>query len=136
MLLALTPTLDRHRTIIEPPLHPGKHVNKNKVNLGWCVWQLNSSKRRHWVQENKFRHKRETLCLILPLSKIINRVHNNIPAKPLLHNSDTVSVHFNHFYCMGICDKLSWHLYMLTYIYLNVDEPDIYLNVDELIDIF
>ncbi len=31
-----------------------------------------------------------------------------IPAKPL-HNSDTGSVHFNHFYCMGICDKLSRH---------------------------
>ncbi len=42
-------------------------------------------------------------------------------AKPL-DNSDIASVHFNHFYCMGICDKLSRHLYMLTYIYLNVDE--------------
>ncbi len=45
----------------------------------------------------------------------------NMPAKPL-HNSDTVSVHFNHFYCMGICDKLSRHLSMLIYIYLYVDE--------------
>ncbi len=44
-----------------------------------------------------------------------------IPAKPL-HNHDIVSVHFNHFHCMGICDKLSRHLYMLTYIYFNVDE--------------
>ncbi len=44
-----------------------------------------------------------------------------VPAKPL-HNDDIVSVHFNHFYCMGICDKLSRHLYMLNYIYLNVDE--------------
>ncbi len=44
-----------------------------------------------------------------------------IPAKPS-HNSDTDSVHFNHFYCMGICDKLSRHFFMLTYIYLNVDE--------------
>ncbi len=44
-----------------------------------------------------------------------------IPAK-LLHNSDTVSVHFNHFYYMGICNKLSRHLCMLTYIYLNIDE--------------
>ncbi len=44
-----------------------------------------------------------------------------IPAKPL-HNRDIVSVHFNHFYCMGICDKLSRYWYMLTYIYLNVDE--------------
>ncbi len=33
-----------------------------------------------------------------------------------------VSVHFNHFHCMGICNKLSRHLSMLTYIYLNVDE--------------
>ncbi len=38
-----------------------------------------------------------------------------IPAKPL-YNSDTVPVHFNHFYCMRICDKLSRHLSMLTYI--------------------
>ncbi len=44
-----------------------------------------------------------------------------IPAK-LLHNRDIVSVHFNYFYCMGICDKLSRHLSMLTYIYLNVDD--------------
>ncbi len=44
-----------------------------------------------------------------------------IPAKPY-HNSVTVSVHFYHFYCMGICDKLSRHLSMVTYIYLNVDE--------------
>ncbi len=45
----------------------------------------------------------------------------SIPAKPL-HNHDIVSVQFNHFYCMGICGKLSRHLYMLTYTYLNVDE--------------
>ncbi len=45
----------------------------------------------------------------------------SIPAKPL-HNRDIVSVHFNHFLCMGICDKLSKHLSMLTYIYLNVGE--------------
>ncbi len=44
-----------------------------------------------------------------------------IPAKPL-HNHDIVSVHFNHIPCTGICDKLSRHLSMLTYIYLNVDE--------------
>ncbi len=42
-------------------------------------------------------------------------------AKPL-HNSDTVSAHFNHFYFMGICDKLSRHLYMLIYTYFNMDE--------------
>ncbi len=33
-----------------------------------------------------------------------------------------VTVHFNHFYCMGICDKLTSHLSMLTYIYFNMDE--------------
>ncbi len=44
-----------------------------------------------------------------------------IPEKPL-HNDDIVPVHFNHFHCMGICDKLNRHLSMLTYIYLNVDE--------------
>ncbi len=44
-----------------------------------------------------------------------------MPAKPL-HNRDIVSVHFKHFYCMEICDKLSRHLSMLTYIYLNVCE--------------
>ncbi len=35
-----------------------------------------------------------------------------IPAKPL-HNRDIASIHFNHFYCMGICHKLNWHLSML-----------------------
>ncbi len=44
-----------------------------------------------------------------------------IPAKPL-YNRDIVSVHFNNFYYMGICNKLTRHLSMLTYIYLNVDE--------------
>ncbi len=56
-----------------------------------------------------------------PATNIIFFCANIIPAKPL-HNSDTFPVHFNHFYCLGICDKLSKHLYMLTYIYLNVDE--------------
>ncbi len=32
-----------------------------------------------------------------------------IPAKPL-HNSDTLSGHFNLFYCTDICDKLRWDL--------------------------
>ncbi len=44
-----------------------------------------------------------------------------IPAKPL-HNHDIVSVHFNHFYCTEVCDKLRGDLAMFTYIYLNVDE--------------
>ncbi len=35
-----------------------------------------------------------------------------------LYNSDTVSVHFNNFYCPEICDKLRRDLAMLTYIYL------------------
>ncbi len=43
------------------------------------------------------------------------------PVKPL-HNHDLVSVHLNHFPCTGIRDKLSRHLSMLTYVYLNVDE--------------
>ncbi len=45
----------------------------------------------------------------------------NIPAKPS-HNHDIVFVHFNHFYCTEICDKLRRDLAMFTYIYLNVDE--------------
>ncbi len=45
----------------------------------------------------------------------------SIPAEPL-HNCDIVSVHFNHFPLMGICDKLSRHLSMLSCIYLTVDE--------------
>ncbi len=44
-----------------------------------------------------------------------------IPAKPL-DNHDIVSGHFNNFPCTGIYDKVSSHLSMLTYIYLNVDE--------------
>ncbi len=38
------------------------------------------------------------------------------------YNRDIVSEHFNHFHCIGICDKLTRHLSMLTYIYFNVDE--------------
>ncbi len=44
-----------------------------------------------------------------------------IPAKPL-HNHDTISVHFNNFYCTEICHKLSRDLAMLTCIYLSVDD--------------
>ncbi len=39
-----------------------------------------------------------------------------------LHNHDIVSVHFDHYHCMEICDKLSRDLAMLTYIYLIVDD--------------
>ncbi len=43
-----------------------------------------------------------------------------IVVKPL-HNRNIVSVHFHHFCCTQICDKLSRDLAMLTYIYINVD---------------
>ncbi len=33
---------------------------------------------------------------------------------------------------MGICDKLSKHLYMLIYIYLNVDECWLISSIDTL----
>ncbi len=36
-----------------------------------------------------------------------------------LHNSDTVIVHLNEFYCTAICDKQSRNLAMLTYIYIS-----------------
>ncbi len=41
-----------------------------------------------------------------------------MPAKPL-HNSDAVSVHFNHFYCMGMCEKLSRHLYIYVNLHIS-----------------
>ncbi len=44
-----------------------------------------------------------------------------IPAKQL-HNHNIVSLNFNHFPYMRICDKLNRQLYMLDDIYLNVDE--------------
>ncbi len=37
-------------------------------------------------------------------------------------NRHIVSIYFNHFHCMGICNKLTRHLSMLTYIYRNLDE--------------
>ncbi len=46
---------------------------------------------------------------------------SDIPADPF-HNSDMVLVHFNHIYCMEICDKLMRDLAMLTYIYIDEDE--------------
>ncbi len=51
-------------------------------------------------------HSYTNQCIIL---------HIYIPAKPL-HNLDIVSVHFNHFPCMGIWDKLSRHLYVNIHI--------------------
>ncbi len=57
----------------------------------------------------------------LSLQYKLSLIYYIIPAKPM-HNHDIVSVHFNHFHCMRICDKLSKHLSMLTYIYLNMDE--------------
>ncbi len=50
----------------------------------------------------------------------IRGIQSDIPAK-LLRNRDTVSVHFNHFHYIEICDKLSRKLSILNYIYLNVD---------------
>ncbi len=50
---------------------------------------------------------------------ILRQTNYYIPAKPLL-NHNIVSVHFNHFPCIGICDKLSRHLSTLAYIYPKV----------------
>ncbi len=62
------------------------------------------------------------LALKLAVTRyMISEDNYDIPDKPL-HNCDIVSVHFNHFYCMIICDKLTRHLSMLTYIYFNMDE--------------
>ncbi len=68
-------------------------------------------------------HSKHYRVIHYNLTSIIHQPGTNsiIPAKPL-HNRDIVSVHFNNFYCMEICDKLTRHLSMLTYIYLNVDE--------------
>ncbi len=60
------------------------------------------------------------LCTENPVHKKLLFAHI-IPAKPL-HNHDTVPVHFNHFYCTKICDKLRRDLSILTYMYLNGDE--------------
>ncbi len=43
---------------------------------------------------------------------------NFITAKPL-HNHNIGAVHFNHFYCTEICDKLKRDFAMFIYIYLN-----------------
>ncbi len=55
------------------------------------------------------------------LKPIMYYIAKLIPVEPL-QNSDTFSVHFNHFYCIEICDKLRRDLAMLTYIYLRVNE--------------
>ncbi len=44
----------------------------------------------------------------------------SIHAKPI-HNHDAVSLHFNHFYCTQICDKLIRDFAIFAYIYLNLD---------------
>ncbi len=49
----------------------------------------------------------------------------HIPVNPL-HNSDTVTVHFNH---LRIWDKLSRHLYMLTYIYKGLNSTFLVIMV-------
>ncbi len=63
------------------------------------------------------------ICLTWKSSKITNgmtKISLFIPVKPL-HNRDIVSKHFNN--CrsyMGICNTLTRHVFMLTYIYLNL----------------
>ncbi len=57
--------------------------------------------------------------------QIITMTYNIIPAKPL-HSHDIVSVHFNHFLCMRICDTAWRHISMLTYIYLNMGSDIFY----------
>ncbi len=49
--------------------------------------------------------------------------HANVkcPISALCQTCQAIT-HFNHFYCIEICDKLSRDLAMVTYIYLNVDE--------------
>ncbi len=66
------------------------------------------------------RHPQRTVNIIYLLQDMFISI-KYIPAKPL-HNHDIVSVHFNHFYCPEICDKLRRDLAVFTYIYLNVDE--------------
>ncbi len=58
---------------------------------------------------------------MLPRQQYYSYYIFHIPAKPL-HNHDIVSVQFNLFYCMEICDKLKRDLAMFTYMYFNVDE--------------
>ncbi len=45
-----------------------------------------------------------------------------LPPIPKPLHSDTVSVHFNHFYCTEICDKLRRCLYMLINMFLYVND--------------
>ncbi len=65
------------------------------------------------------------VCLLMSLYKSTTSRNNSqkyiIPAMPL-YNRDIVSIYFNHFHCMKICDTLMRHLCMLTYIHLNVGE--------------
>ncbi len=52
-----------------------------------------------------------------------------IPDKPL-HN-DTVWVHFNHLYCMEICNKLRRNITILTYIWLNANKCLLQLSMPQ-----
>ncbi len=54
------------------------------------------------------------------MSWLCNGLAGMIPAKPL-HDHGIVSLHFDNFSCMGICDTLRRYLSILTYIYLNMD---------------
>ncbi len=66
--------------------------------------------------------------IVVPIDKAYTVANDNsfyfsvAPASslPSHYITMTVSVHFNHFYCMEICDKLSRYLYMSTYIYISM----------------
>ncbi len=56
--------------------------------------------------------------LITYKEQYIKLIHLLIHTKPL-HNRHIVSVHFNHFYCMGICNKLSRRARICFYLPLS-----------------
>ncbi len=60
---------------------------------------------------------------LLVYCKANSKAYDDIYTTYLLScNHDIVSVHFNNFLCMEICDTPKRQLCLLTYIYLNVDE--------------
>ncbi len=79
------------------------------INVGSCFSTIRLAIRIHQVALIK-RHIHSSITF----ASIIH-------AK-LLHNHDIVSIQFNHFPRMNICDTLRRHLCMLTYIYCNVNE--------------
>ncbi len=50
-----------------------------------------------------------------------NTLTSYIPAKPL-HNHAIISVHFNHFYCTEICDKLKRDLATYISMWMSVNQ--------------